>query len=164
MRVSLLIVLVTLGCSSNLLGPDFAERLTQLGGCADVIFFAVDPDDQVMVTFRMDGLVAAARDAGTETSTEVVLPSDEVDLIVQRGSRISDATCDDVIENSGPRVQQSWTARAGTATVRIRPQEESSGARGDLVLEDVRFEADGAPTLTIEHLEWADVSVGWFPG
>lgn len=164
MRAPLLILLVTLGCGSDLLAPDFAQRLTQLGGCGDVIFFAVDPDDQVMVTFHMEGLVAAARNAETETSTVVVLPSDDVELILQRGSRVSDATCDDVIENSGPQIQQSWTARAGTATVRIRPEDDPSGTRGDLVLEDVLFGADDADDVALEHLEWTDVSVGWYAG
>jgi hypothetical protein len=91
-------------------------------------------------------------------------PSDEVELVVEVGSRISDATCDDVIENSGPRVRRSWTAASGTATVRIRPLDDSSGGRGDLVLEDVDFRSDGADDASLEFLAWLDVSVGWFPG
>jgi hypothetical protein len=164
MRALLLTLLVSLGCGSNSLGPLFAQRLTHFSGCADVIFFAVDADDEVMLTFRADGLVAAARAAGTEITTVVELPSDDVELVVEVGSRISDAACDDVIENSGPRVQRSWTAASGTATVRIRPLDEWSGGRGDLVLEDVTFTSDGADDASLDRLEWLDVSVGWFPG
>jgi hypothetical protein len=164
MRAPLLILLVTSGCGPDLLGPHFGQRLTHFGGCGDVIFFAVDSDDEVMVTFSAEGLVAAAREAGAETSTVVEFPLDDVALMVEQGSRISDATCDDVIENSGPRVQRSWPAVSGTATVRIRPLVESSGGRGDLVLEDVVFRSDAADEVTLEHLEWLDVSVGWYPG
>jgi hypothetical protein len=164
MRALLLVLLLTFGCGPDLLGPHFGQRLTHFGGCGDVIFFAVDPDDRVMVTFSAAGLVASAREAGTETSTVVEFPSDDAELMVEQGSRISDATCDDVVENSGPRVQRSWTAVSGTATVRIRPQEQSIGGRGDLVLQDIVFTSGGADQVSLERLEWLDVSVGWYPG
>lgn len=164
MRALLLILLLTYACGPDLLGPHFGQRLTHFGGCADVIFFAVDPDDEVMVTFRADGLVAAAREAGVETSTVVEFPSDDAELTVEQGSRISDATCDDVIENFGPRVRRSWRAVSGTATVRIRPLQESIGGRGDLVLEDIVFTSGGGDEISLERLEWLDVSVGWYPG
>ena len=121
MRAPLLILLATLGCGSDLLGPDFDRRLTLMGGCGDVIFYAVDPDDEVMVTFRADGLVAAALEAGAETSTLVDLPADDVDLMVEQGSHISDATCDDVIENSGPRVRRSWSLTPHQTRLPSRP-------------------------------------------
>jgi len=166
MRTLILVplLLLSVGCGSDLLAPQFAQRLTHFGACADVIFFAVDADDEIMLTFRTEGLVAAAREAGVETTTVVELPSDDVDLVVEAGSRISDATCDDVIENSGPRVQRSWTAASGTATVRIRPLDDVSGGRGHLVLEDVVFTSDVADDASVTFLEWLDVSVGWFPG
>jgi hypothetical protein len=165
MRASILtlLLLASAGCGSSPLSPRLARDLTHFGGCGDVIFFAVDDDDEVLVTFRADGLVAAARAAGVETTTVIELPSDEVELVIEAGSRISDATCDDVIENGGPRVLRSWTAASGTATVRIRPVDEWS-ARGDLALEDVVFNSDGADDASVELLEWLDVSVGWFPG
>ena len=164
MRVLPIILLGTAACGSDPLGPDFEERFTHFSGCADVIFFAVDDDDEVMLTFHAEGLVSAARAAGTETTTVIELPSDDVELVVEVGSRISDATCDDVIENSGPRVERTWTATSGTATVRIRPLESLDVGRGDLLLEDVVFTSDGADDATLERLEWLDVSVGWFAG
>lgn len=164
MRALLLILLLTFACGPDPLGPHLGERLTHFGGCADVIFFAVDSDDEVMVTFSSEGLVAAAREAGTETSTVFELPSEGAELMVEQGTRISDAMCDDVIENFGPRVQRSWTAVSGTATVRIRPLEEWSGGHGDLVLENVVFTSGDAADITLERLEWLDVSVGWYPG
>lgn len=165
MRALLLISLVTAGCGLDLLEPHFDQRLTHFGGCGDVIFFAVDSDDEVMVTFTADGLVAAALGAGTEMTTVVEFPSDDVELKAEQGSRISDATCDDVIENAGPRIQRSWTATSGTATVRIRPAASSlDGGRGDLVLEDVVFTSEDGDEVALELLEWVDVSVGWYPG
>lgn len=159
-----LALLVTSGCGSDLLGPDFAEELVHFSGCGDVIYYAVDSDDEVMVIFRAEGLVAEARAAGSEISTVVELPMDDVELTVEQGSQISDATCDDVIEGPGPRVRRTWTAISGTATVRIRPLLDSSGTRGDLVLEDVGFASGDEQPIKLERLEWQNVVVGWFPG
>jgi hypothetical protein len=159
-----LILIASFGCGPDPLGPSFGQRVTHFGACGDVIFFAVDADDEVMVTFRARGLVVSAQEGGTETETVFQLPADGVDLIIEQGSRISDATCDDVIQNGGPRVERTWTAASGTATVRIRPNEGSSGGRGDLVLEHVVFTSDSEDDVGLERLEWLDVSVGWLPG
>lgn len=87
-----------------------------------------------------------------------------MELFVEQGSQISGATGDDVIEAPGPRVQRTWTAVSGTATVRIRPLAALGGDRGDLVLEDVVFASGDEALMTVERLEWQDVSVGWYPG
>jgi hypothetical protein len=42
--------------------------------------------------------------------------------------------------------------------------EASNGGRGDLLLENVVFSTGGGDDLTLERLEWVDVSVGWYPG
>lgn len=152
-------------CGSDPLGPDFEQRLTRQGGCADVIFFAVDADDEVMLSFRANGLVEEARDGGEQVVTNFDLStSGAASLIVERGSRISDAMCDDVIENDGPRVDRTWEAVAGRAIVTIRPGLTDFSARGDLMLEDVVVEDEDGDRVVIERMEWADVSVGWFPG
>ena len=167
MRTRLLVLLVALGCGLDLLGPEFERRFTYFGGCGDVVFFAVDADDELMVTFNADGLLAVARQAGTETTTIVDLPSQDVELVVEQGSRVSDATCDDVVENAGPRVRRTWTATSGTATVRLRPLGDElldGGSRGDLVLEDVVFTSEDGDRVTLDRLEWQDISVGWLAG
>ena len=151
-------------CSTILLGPDFEDEFVTVGSCADVFFFAVDSVDQVMLTFSVQGLVAQARAASDTVTTTYDLPDGDVTLIVEQGSRISDAMCDDVIENGGPRVSRTWQAVAGRATVTIRPGEDMFDNRGDLVLEDVVFEDDEGHRRTVESLTWIDSSVGWFPG
>jgi hypothetical protein len=157
-----LLLLASLGCGSDPLGPEFGQRFTHFGGCADVVLFAVDARDELMITFRADGLVQEAQGTGVPTETVIDLPADDVVLIVEQGSSVSDATCDDVVMQGGPRVGRTWTATAGSATLRISPRE--GGGRADLVLEDVVFEADGEDEVTLERLEWQDVSVGWLPG
>jgi hypothetical protein len=167
------LALVTLGlalalaaCSTggDPLGPDFEQRFTRLSGCADVVFFAVDADDEVMLSFTADGLIAEARAAGTPVVTTLDLSRSAATLVVEQGARISDATCDDVIEGSGPRVLRSWSPVAGRATVTIRPGESGFDARGDLLLEDVVLEGRAGGGLVVERMEWVNVSVGWFPG
>lgn len=159
-----LCLLAVSACDAAPLGPDFTTYLTRFGGCADLDFYAVDAQDEVLITFRAPGLVAAARTAGQETTTVIDFPSDGVELTIEQGSRISDAICDDVIENGGPQVDRTWVAASGTATVRIRPLEEQDGGSGDLVLENVTFASSGGAELLVEELEWEDVFVGWYPG
>ena len=166
MRASFLVLtlLATSACGSDPLEPDFGQHLDHFGGCGDVVFYAVDDDDEVMITFTAEGLVADALEAGVETTTVFDFPTGNAELIVEQGSRVSDATCDDVIENDGPDVDRTWVAVSGRATVRIRPVPASGSGRGDLVLEDVVFTTTGADQLKMERLECLDVSVGWFPG
>lgn len=151
-------------CSSDLLGPDFETRFAQRGGCGDVIFYAVDGDDEVLLTFTTPGLVAAATTAGEATTTTFDLPHDDVTLLVEVGSRVADATCDDVIENQGPRVDRTYRAVSGRASVTIRPGTDPFGARGDLRLQDVLLRDDDGHEVTLESLEWTDTGVGWLPG
>jgi hypothetical protein len=156
--------LVPAGCSTDLLGPDFAADFTLKGACADVYFFAVDAVDEVMLTFSTPGLVAAARAAGAPVTTVLSLPDADVVLMVEQGSRVSDAMCDDVIENGGPRVSRTWNAVAGSATVIVRPGASEFDARADLVLEGVVFQDGDGHRRSIDSFVWSDVSVGWLPG
>ena len=162
--LSIALAFTASACGTGPLGPGFTNDLTRFGGCGDVVFYAVDAADEVMVTFRAEGLVAAAREADEETTTVIDLPSERVELVIEQGSRVSDATCDDVIENRGPDVHRTWVATSGTATVRIRPLDEFTGGRGDLLLENVVFTSSGGDEILVEELEWVDASVGWYPG
>jgi hypothetical protein len=149
---------------SGALGPDFETELTTLGGCGDVVFYAVDGADELMLSFLVDGLVSEARTAGEETTTTFELPDAAVALILEEGTRVSDAMCDDVIENDGPQIHRTWTATSGTATVTIRPHPTQEGATADLFLHDVVFEREGGPQVVLERFEWTDTSVGWYAG
>jgi len=158
MRPLILISLLT-ACAPTLEG-DFAAELTNRGGCADVKFYAVDDDDSKMLSVWVEGLVEAATTAGETQTTTYDLPDPDVELIVEVGSKVSDATCDDVIENGGPAVDATFAATDGKATITIVPGETTWDARGTLTLEDVTFEGGGH----IESFEIADTSVGWLAG
>jgi len=160
---SLLITLVSCG-GTGPLAPNFEDNLTRMGGCADVLFFAVDQADELMLSFRTEGTVSEAQAAGEETVTVFELPSPAAELILEQGTRLSDATCDDVIEGDGPQVHRTWSAVSGTATVHVRPGTSVEGARADLLLEDVVLETDDRDEIALERLEWTDVHVGWYPG
>lgn len=146
------------------LGPGFEDDFVHRGGCADVVFYAVDAADEVLVTFQAAGLVDAARVASIPVTTVFDLPAEGVTAIIEQGSKISDAICDDVIENGGPRIARTWTAISGTATVTIRAGAEDFGGRGDLRLDDVVFRSDDGRRVSVDELVWTDVAVGWLPG
>lgn len=149
----------------NLLLPELGADLTRFGGCGDVVLYATDEHDRVMVTFQAQGVVESARNA-QEPETEVVLDlsTAAADVRIEHGERVGSTVCNDVIMPPGPRVDRVWTATAGSATLRLRPVSGSGGAFADLVLEGVVFSSDGAEDITLEELTWANVFVGWYPG
>ena len=165
LRTPLVLVSVLLAsCGADLLAPGFERSLSQRGGCGDVIFFAVDSADRLMLTFQVDGLVAEARTAGEPLTTVIDLSHVTATAFVEQGARVSDATCDDVIEGAGPRVDRTWTAVSGRATVTMRPDGVGDTARADAVLEDAVFRAHGGGSIEISRLEWTDTTVGWYAG
>jgi hypothetical protein len=138
----------------------FEADLTTLLGCGDLSAYAVDADDEVMITVQLDGPLAAAN--GQETESVVTLPDPATVVRVEIGSKISDAACDDVIENGGANVAETWDAISGTVTVGVHPAEGDD--RADVTLEDVVFESPDGEEVTVNELKWTDLSVGWFPG
>lgn len=166
--LSLTIALLALGAlactDADPLGPGFEDDFVHRGGCADVVFFAVDAADEVLLTFQTTGVVDAARGSSVPVTTNFDLPTPGVTLIIEQGSKISDAVCDDVIENGGPRVVRTWTAVEGHAAVTIQAGADDFGARGDLVLDDVVFRSDDGRSVAVDELRWTDIGVGWLPG
>lgn len=160
---SLLFILANCG-GTGPLTPNLEANLTRMGGCVDVLFFAVDQSDELMLSFRAEGAVSEAQASGEETVTVFELPSPAAELILERGTRVSDATCDDVLEGDGPQVHRTWSAVSGTATVHVRPGTSAEGARADLFLEDVVLETVDGDEVGLDELEWTDVHVGWYPG
>lgn len=166
MRILALAALVgTLAGCTPTLPADFGDELTSEGGCGDVYFYAFDADDTMLLEVMADGLIAAAQAAGEPTTTVYTLPDADLQVQVEVGSRISDAACDDLIENGGPQVAVVYAAVSGTATITVRPGDDLDGARADLQLTDVVFEPEGGgEAVTLESFEITDVSVGWYAG
>jgi len=159
-------ILLALGlaaCTPSL-QDGFEQDLTDEGGCGDVVFYAHDDADTMMLTLYAAGLVSEATDAGVASDFDFTLPDGDVELIVEVGSKVSDATCDDVIENGGPRVRETWTATSGTASITILPGEDEWDAHGSLHLESVVFESESGATVTLPSFDIGTVAVGWLAG
>lgn len=149
----------------NLLLPELGADLTRFGGCGDVIMYAVDDHDRVLVTFQTQGLVEEARASGEEEAEFVLdLSTASATARLDYGERVSSTVCDDAIVPPGPSVDRVWIATEGSATLRIRPVSDSEGAFADLVLGNVVFSSDGAEDITLEEVTWTNVFVGWYPG
>lgn len=156
-------MLATLAACAAPLPEDLATTLDDRGGCADVVFYAVDVDDSVMLTVRGSGLIAAAQ-AGAEQPFVFDLPSEDLTVTLEQGDRVSDAMCDDVIENGGPTVVRTWTPSSGTATITVRVDATADAEpEADLRLDDVILESNG-DTATVDEMEILGVTVGWFAG
>jgi len=157
-------LLLAPGCAPQLLESGFKEDLDRTGGCADVILFAVDADDEVMLHFSTveEGRVAEATTAGTPLEYAFTLPSDEIELEVRQGTQVSDITCDDVAENGGPDVVRTWMADGGEATLTLTPGGDLVEA--DLVLQEVTFLDEDGNTVGVDAFTVHAASVGWYAG
>jgi hypothetical protein len=164
MSVALLLAASLAGCSPATSLPGFPEDLVIVGGCGDVILFAANPDDTLLLEVRGSGLVALAEAAGEPSTFDFVLPSDELTVSVDVGERVSDATCDDAIVDEGPRVDQAYEASAGTVTLSIVPSSEATGAVGSAFLRDVQFPSGPSHLLLLDEFSIEEVAVGWLPG
>lgn len=157
--------LLLLSACTPALTDGFGADLTEHGGCGDTILYAANPEDTIMLRFDHDGAVAEAVAAGVETTTELTLPDPDTQVVVEVGTRISEAMCTDVIMNGGPTVKETWTASEGAATLVIRPGDESGvGSYADLTLSGVVFASEAAETASLPDLTLTDISVGWLAG
>lgn len=159
----LLLALLT-GCTPALT-DGFGATLTDVGGCSDLVVYASNPEDTVLLRFDHDGAVAEALAAGEALTTTLVLPDPDTSLVVQVGEKIADAMCTDVIINGGPTVHEEWAATSGEATLTVRADgTDGWKSRADLTLTDVRFASEAGEEAALGDFAVTDISVGWLPG
>jgi hypothetical protein len=167
MRVAPLLALATIGCAEPL-DPAFTDTLTVTGGCGDVVLFARNEADTVLLrATRARGLVEDVLADRQPHDAYVGFPSTDIAVTVQLGEHLSDATCDDVIEDGGPQVDATWVPTDGHATIRVRPPvREEALPRADLVLSNLVLapERGRGDAITIEDFQILDVLVGWYAG
>jgi hypothetical protein len=115
-----------------------------------------------MLLVRIDGgLVDAAATSGAPQEGSYELPDSDIELRLDQGTAVDDATCDDVILDGGPQIFATWSATAGSVDVTVTP--EGDGARADVALSAATL-AGASGALTIERFEWTDIYVGWVAG
>ena len=140
--------------------PDnLPNKLTEQGSCGDLFVFAANAADTLVLAINVDeGLVEAAHSAQQTTSTTITLPAASTTVTLTDGKRVTDAMCDDVVENpQDPRAE--WSATSGTLDVAITPGDALEEARANVDAKDLIID-ESAPF----DLSWFDVSVGWLPG
>lgn len=152
------------GCAAPLAG-DFEADLTEKGGCGDLWVYAVDAGDTLLLTVNIDGPIAAA--AGVDATSDYTLPDAAVQITLDVGSSVSDRICDDVVENGGPQVRETWTAVSGAVHLEL-VFPATTGAYplpdANVELTDVVLESEGGEQVTVESLTWEGVQVGWLAG
>src|SRR5688572_364738 len=82
------------------------------------------------------------------------LPDDFAEVTVEVGKRISDAACDDLVINGGPKVQETWTAISGTVEATVVPSTEGGQPTVEIHLSEVVFESPRGKQVTLESFSW----------
>ncbi len=145
------------------------EALTDTGGCADAVFYARDPDGNLVLSVEVPGLASDAWDAGGTTGLSGSLPDPGIAVSLSRGTALP-SPCDDAADPDSA-VADAWQAVSGTITAEATPEAGDTGAaakgafpaRGYLRLEDVGFASDTAPEATLPDIE-ISAFIGWLPG
>jgi hypothetical protein len=157
------LALLLTGCQlGSGLYDGFEQDLTKTGGCADLYAFATNDDDTILLEVQLDKPLDGA--GGVPETFEVTLPDPFAEISVDVGSRISDAACDDLIENGGPQVRETWTAISGSLTAEVRPGDETTQSAADVTLTDIVFESPDGEQVTLESFSWTELTIGWFAG
>lgn len=143
------------------------ESLTRETGCADLVAFAARPDDTLALVVQVDGLVAAAYDAGeaTETTFDLAATSD-VTIELRGGEHVTHMLCNDALEFE-PVITTRHAAVSGTATFLITPtgEEEPWDAPADatITLSDLVLETEDGDSVELPAFTLS-ANVGWLPG
>jgi hypothetical protein len=143
----------------------FEVDLTRLGGCTDVVVYAVNEADTVMLTVVFDHPLAGAGYVDTTSERDLPDPSVAVEVVV--GTNVSDLTCDDAASGNTVVVER-WKGGEGHVTLSLDIDEAvppGADPTADVTLSDIRLR----PTNTTDDLmlpafAWTDISVGWLPG
>lgn len=169
------------------LADAFGAALTEAGGCGDVMLYASDLDETVLLAFKADGAATAAYDADGGIAFVWAFPlhgpvSDDDDeeeaapvvaapeLLVQQGHALAARLCDDAPVES-PVVTRAWMPVTGAAVLSIEPTGERNEwgdvpARATLTLTDMAFVPTDAPEsapVPMGDLTF-EARVGWLPG
>jgi hypothetical protein len=163
-----LLLLPFLGACVPTLADGFADDLQSPSGCADLILYATNADDTVMLRFQDDaGAVTQAVNEGAALTFEYDLPANDIRLEVMQGKKVSSAMCTDVIENGGPDLSRTWSASTGHAHLVVTPGTDPTGydSTADLSLTDVTFTAaSGGDQASLPDFDFTGITVGWLAG
>jgi hypothetical protein len=144
----------------------FEQSLTRLDGCSDLLVYAVDDEDATMLSVQFDHPLEGS--GYVDFTDERDLPNPNAQVVVVTGERVSDLTCDDVIDGGGSAVVARWVAGEGHVVLVVDYDETVPGALplADVTLTDVRFRPPAGVEEAVElaSFTWTDVAVGWLPG
>lgn len=100
-------------------------EFTQSGGCGDAFFWAANDDATVALLVYVD---AADRSTSDSTVIDFTLPDRRVTAEVQRGSFLTEAFCNDVLQNH--RLEETVPVVAGGGSITLAPAGERFGDCG----------------------------------
>ena len=119
----------------------------QSGGCGDAFFWAANGDATVALLVYVD---AVDRSTSEPTVIDFTLPDRRVTVEVQRGSFLTEAFCNDVLQNH--RLDETVPVVAGGGSITLAPAGERFGDCGKAGR--LRFDggiADGGTVVAHRH-------------
>ena len=166
LRAAPLLLSLLAGCPFEDSAPPEVDlsRLTEAGGCRDVVLYIASEEGDLMMVFEHYGeLARAAYEAGGLAEREIELPL-EGNLWLWEGQRLPNLECNDFTDGSEV-IDRTWTVTSGSAylSVDTRGVSKVPGeylGDGVIVLTDVVLESDDGDPIEIETMSWSAL-VGW---
>ncbi len=133
-------------------------EFVQSGGCGDAFFWAADADATVALLVSVD---AVDRSTSEPTVIDFSVPDPQVTVEVQRGSFLTEAFCNDVLQNH--RLDETVLLVAGAGSMTLAPAGERFGDCGKVG----RLRFDGGVTddgTVVEPIDIRTNQIGCYAG
>lgn len=158
------------GGGTGPLEPGFESSFEYSGGCGDMLLYASNVEDTILMTFIIDGLSEQAHTQGGQVSETASLPDSRIQLEVRVGEKLSDTVCDDVAEG-GTHVDATYEAVTGSADILVVPEGSPTDyggypAKATVILSDIELQnlEDVTDIVELPSYSWSNVFIGWLPG
>ena len=96
-----LFLMLAAGCASVEPQPaaevDPNADFTDAGGCGDLVVYAVNSADTVVLRIEAEGLVEAS--GGADTTSTWSLPNLAVDVVLEVGDHVTGALCAEIVDH-----------------------------------------------------------------
>lgn len=160
MRIALALVSCLLvGCANEgVSGSSVLSSLDKTGGCAGIRFDAWSTDRTASLMLYVE------LDAFSGPMTKTFDASELTIATLNVGQNLQTEACPDYGEGTAV-VDEAYRATAGTLEVELgAPPPNDGSPKASGTLDGFRFETEDGATLTIDHFEIVDATVGWLAG
>ncbi|MCB0712618.1 MAG: hypothetical protein KDD67_09835 [Ignavibacteriae bacterium] len=157
------LILLFSSCSDNPIAPE--GFIGHSGGCGNFMVYKFNVE-------KTDAVVVRGTDSGLDFNrnpTEYTLPDPRLTVSIERFSGPANAHyCDDVFDNSEPKLTETWKAVSGKVMIAsgdtLQPVSGAPIYQIEVYLQDATFKSESGEEVKVENVDFGEITVGWYAG